>query len=102
MIQPHHTLGLFCPLAQQVESAQQRWEKVGVQSVAIPLLPIADEMTIQTASQRMKTLQPDLILFDCVSYTPRILHFAQNHFQFPMVLASSIAINTLKLVTLIL
>lgn len=66
---PAGTLGLFVPLPEQVESLGEMRARPGLRTVALPLRPLSDAATINSAARRMAAEKPDLAILDCMSYT---------------------------------
>lgn len=66
---PAGTLGLFVPLPEQVESLGEMRARPGLRTVALPLRPLSDAATIDSAARRMAAEKPDLAILDCMSYT---------------------------------
>lgn len=66
---PRGKLGLLLPLAEQTEQLAAKWRRPGLEVAAVPLLPIADDATVDAAAHRLAALNPDLVVMDCISYT---------------------------------
>ncbi len=66
---PSGTLGLFVPLAEQVQTLGEMRTRPGLSTIALPLRPLSDAATIDAAARRMAEAKPDLVIMDCMSYT---------------------------------
>lgn len=66
---PRGRLGLLLPLAEQTEQLVAKWRRPGLEVCAVPLLPIADDATVDEAARRLAAQAPDLVVMDCISYT---------------------------------
>jgi|GEM_PF-2976724 len=62
-------LGVFIPSAAQSQACIDRWQSETRDCVCLPLSPAADDETVRQAAREMASLNPDLILHDCISYT---------------------------------
>lgn len=65
---PHGTVGLFVPLAEQIEKLGEKWRREGLAVHAEHLPPEADDDTARAAARRMARHAPDLVVFDCMGY----------------------------------
>ncbi len=67
---PAGTLGLFVPLSEQVGTLSALRARAGVRVAAVPLRPLSDAAAVDAAARRMAEQGPDLVILDCMSYTP--------------------------------
>lgn len=67
---PKGKLGIFTPLPTQIEQAKSKWIEGQWDVVVEPLLPIESTLELTTAARRMANHRPDLIVMDCMGYTP--------------------------------
>ncbi|BBK29398.1 protein AroM [Stella humosa] len=67
---PAGRLGLLVPLPAQTGALAAKWERPGLEVVAEALLPLADDAEAMAAGDRMAAHRPDLVVMDCISYTP--------------------------------
>lgn len=84
-------LGVFIPAPAQVANAVERWSANGVEAVALPLSPDADEATVEAAARAMKAEAPALVVMDCISYTHAARARAAAIHGAPALLAASVA-----------
>ena len=66
---PRGRLGLFVPLPEQADTLAAARRRPGLDVVAVPLRPHADDAARDTAARAMAAHAPDLALLDCISYT---------------------------------
>jgi protein AroM len=67
---PKGRLGIFTPLPTQTEQAKSKWIQGQWEVVVEPLLPIESTPDLAPAAKRMANHKPDLIVMDCMGYTP--------------------------------
>ena len=67
---PKGRLGIFTPLPTQAEQAKSKWIQGQWEVVVEPLLPIESTPDLAPAAKRMANHRPDLIVMDCMGYTP--------------------------------
>lgn len=88
-LQPHGRLGVFIPLPEQVADAAVRWRAAGYDVAVVALSPNADGPAAAEAARALAATPPDLLVFDCMSYTSIIKHAACRTLGVPGVLAIS-------------
>jgi protein AroM len=74
---PRGRLGLLVPLAEQLGVLTRKWQRPGIEVKADVLAPSADDGAIRRAAEALAAHRPELIVLDCMSYTPatkRIVH----------------------------
>lgn len=86
-LQPQGRLGVFTPLAEQVAKSTARWGAAGYDATVVTLSPNADEAAAGEAGRTFAAAPPDLLVFDCMSYTSAIKHAACRRAGAPGVLA---------------
>jgi protein AroM len=84
---PSGRLGLFVPLPAQMHALARKWERPGVEVVAEPLLPLADDAESMAAADRLAARRPDLVIMDCISYTPAHRAAVRQRLACPVLLA---------------
>ena len=67
---PKGRLGIFTPLPAQIEQAKSKWTQGGWEALVEPLLPVESTLDLEPSARRMAVLKPDLIVMDCMGYTP--------------------------------
>jgi protein AroM len=67
---PRGRLGIFAPLPTQAEQVKSKWTQGQWEVVVEPLLPIDSTPELALAARRMANHRPDLIIMDCMGYTP--------------------------------
>ena len=65
---PRGRLGVLTPLMGQVAGASARWSDATHTAAATALSPQARHDEIDRAAELLRTLEPDLLVLDCVSY----------------------------------
>ncbi|MGE0714113.1 MAG: AroM family protein [Alphaproteobacteria bacterium] len=84
---PAGRLGLFVPLPRQAAALAAKWGRPGIEVIAEPLLPIADEAEATAAADRMAAHRPDLVVMDCISYTVAQRSAVRRRIAAPVLLA---------------
>ncbi len=67
---PRGRLGIFTPLPTQVEQTKSKWIQGEWEVFVEPLLPVETSPELTPAAERMAGHKPDLIVMDCMGYTP--------------------------------
>ncbi|MDP7336113.1 MAG: AroM family protein [SAR324 cluster bacterium] len=80
-------LGVFVPLREQLEKAKKQWTSAGYDAVVEPLSPNASEDDCRQAGDRMVLHDPDLMVFDCISYRSKTKRFVCSVVKKPAILA---------------
>lgn len=80
-------IGVLSPLEEQVPATLDRWTDENHRVSSIALSPNASIDEARQAGQKMQQLAPDLIVFDCVSYTRETKHVVCSTAEKPGVLA---------------
>jgi protein AroM len=75
-LQPQGRLGVFTPLPEQVAKSTARWRADGYDAAVVALSPNADGPAAAEAARALAATPPDLLVFDCISYTSVIKHAA--------------------------
>ena len=68
-ILPSGRLGVIIPLPGQVARASERWSRDWLVSVR-PALPYGPEAQIDEAARDLRGFEPDLVVLDCLGFTP--------------------------------
>ncbi len=63
------SIGVFIPKPQQVANAADRWKAGGFTSEVVALAPDAPDDDVDRAAASMRDLAPDIVVYDCISYT---------------------------------
>ena len=84
---PKGRLGVFVPLPEQIEKLGGRWAKAGYEVTAVALSPNASDDEVRAAAADMAKGRPELIVYDCISYTSAIKRLAGPIAGAPGVLA---------------
>ena len=63
------SVGVFIPKPQQVANAVDRWKAGGFTPNVFALAPDASDDEIDRAAATMRDLVPDIVVYDCISYT---------------------------------
>ncbi len=84
---PAGRLGLFVPLPAQIHALAGKWRRPGVEVVAEPLLPLAGDDEAVAAAERLASRRPDLVVMDCISYTPAQRAAVRRRLACPVLLA---------------
>lgn len=84
---PAGRLGLFVPLPAQAHALARKWQRPGVEVVAEPLLPLAADGDAMAAADRLAARRPDLVIMDCISYTPAHRAAVRRRLSCPVLLA---------------
>nr|WP_321443417.1 AroM family protein [uncultured Cohaesibacter sp.] len=83
-------LGLFVPNEAQVENARKRWADNSVEAFVIALAPDSSDDIVDIAASRMAKAQPDIVLYDCISYPSSLRARAESKHGAKGILASSL------------
>jgi protein AroM len=86
---PQGRLGLLVPAPEQIEKLSQKWRREGVEVVAEALLPSADEADAEAAAAHLAERRPDLLVMDCMSYTPATKAVVKGGVRVPTLLAAT-------------
>ncbi len=84
-----HNLGVFIPKPQQVANAASRWKDGGVEPAVVPLAPDASDAEIDAAAALMRDRAPNVIAYDCISYSHATRLRVRRTCDAPAVVASS-------------
>ncbi|MGE0723093.1 MAG: AroM family protein [Alphaproteobacteria bacterium] len=85
---PEGRLGRFLPLADQLQGGPvKKWDRPGLEVVAHALIPTADAAETAAAADRMAAERPDLVVMDCISYTPVQRAIMRERIGAPVLLA---------------
>lgn len=68
-LQPSGHLGILSPLAEQSEAARHRWARYGHRITNVALSPNAGADDVRETGLELAAASPDLIVYDCISYT---------------------------------
>ncbi|MEF2070322.1 AroM family protein [Consotaella aegiceratis] len=82
-------LGVLVPLAEQVGTMTERWNRDGVDVVAEALQPGSDDATIDEVVETLVARKPDMIVMDCMGYSSTDKARLRRQFDGPVVLAVS-------------
>ncbi len=82
-------LGVFIPKQQQAALAVDRWRASGFDPSVISLAPDASEAEIDQVANRMRDLAPDVVAYDCISYSHATRLRVRKTYDVPAVVASS-------------
>ncbi len=91
---PAGRLGVFTPLEEQQAQSRQRWNAAGYDAAVVALSPNADEVETEAAARDMAAAAPDLLLFDCISYTRETKAIVRRSTGLPGILAITAAART--------
>ena len=94
VVGPKTKLGLFIPNEGQVENARKRWAANGVEAFVIALAPDSSDEKIDKAASTMVETQPDIVLYDCISYPSSLRTRAEMKHGAKGILASSLVART--------
>lgn len=83
-------LGIFIPLAKQAETLAKERARPGVEVVSVVLQPGSGDAARRDAAARMATLQPDLVILDCFSYTRADKRAADAALSCPVLLSAAV------------
>ncbi len=87
---PKGRLGIFIPTPSQVENAENRWGDMGYEVEVLAVQPDAGENDTRQAARRMSDAAPDLVVFDCISYSSKFRQIAAEVCSAPALLAASV------------
>ena len=93
---PAGRLGRLVPLPAQVEGLADKWRRQGIEVVAEALLPISDAAETARAADRLAAQKPDLVVMDCISYTPAQRAVVRERIAAPVLLAVSATAAVLR------
>jgi protein AroM len=88
---PKGRLGIFTPLPTQIEQAKSKWIQGQWEVLVEPLLPVESTLDLAPPAKRMATHKPDLIVMDCMGYTPLMKKRIYEITGIPSILAVSAA-----------
>ncbi|WP_319410922.1 AroM family protein [uncultured Cohaesibacter sp.] len=94
VVSPNTKLGLFIPNEGQVENARKRWAANGIEACVVALAPDSSDETIDKAASTMAEAQPDIVLYDCISYPSSLRSRAEIKHGTKGILASSFVART--------
>ena len=86
-LQPVGQLGVLVPLPSQVAEAEARWSAQGHRVTVFALSPNATPPEASSAGLALADAAPDLLVFDCISYTRQIKRTVCTQAHLPGVLA---------------
>ena len=89
-LQPRGHLGVLSPLASQLVKSRKRWSPKGHRVSVTALSPNASADEALRTGAAFADEPPDMLVFDCVSYTPIIKRALCNALKRPSVLAISV------------
>jgi protein AroM len=84
---PRGRLGLLIPLAEQAEKLGSKWARPELEIVAEALAPSAGADEAAAAAHRLAAHKPDLVVMDCMSYTPATKAWVKGPLGVPALLA---------------
>lgn len=90
-VKPGARFGLFIPNEGQIGNAVGRWADQGIEAHVIALAPDSDGETIDRAAKKMAVFNPDLVLYDCMSYPTSLRQRAEKIYATKSLLAVSLA-----------
>lgn len=94
VVSPKTKLGLFIPNEGQVENARKRWAENGIEACVVALAPDSSDETIDMAASTMARSQPDILLYDCISYPSSLRARIEQTYEAKGILASSLVART--------
>ncbi len=86
---PSGRLGILVPLPEQAPILAAKWRRPGLEVHAEPLKPSAHDAEIEAAAERLAATHPDLVVMDCMSYTPPAKHLTAKIVGVPTLLANA-------------
>ena len=95
-IQRDGSLGVFVPLIEQSEKIKLHWTSLGYDVTIIPLSPNASKKEILRAGDKMSFNNPELMVFDCVSYRTYAKNLILSKVKKPAILAISVIARCLS------
>jgi protein AroM len=95
-ILPEGRLGIFTPLPAQIQQVKSKWAQGRWEVVVEPLLPVDSTPELGPAAERMVRQKPDLIVLDCMGYTPWMKSRIQEITQIHSVLAVTAAARVVQ------
>jgi len=90
-LQPSGAIGVFTPLPEQAAKTEARWRDAGLTPTVVPLSPNAEGKAVEAAARHLVPAQPELLVFDCISYTSQAKRRACETLATPGVLAITAA-----------
>jgi len=87
-------LGVFVPIAEQIEPLGARWRQLGVDVHMECLTPTSGSDAVDRAADRMQAAEPSLLVYDCLSYNQATKRRVEARTGVPGVLAVSAAART--------
>jgi len=93
---PRGRLGLFIPIPEQAEILSEQRSRPGVKVVVEVLRPSADGATTAEAARRLAAHEPDLVVMDCLSYTPATKEIVHQWIGAPILLAVTATCRVLR------
>ena len=84
---PHGLLGLLVPFAEQGEKLAKKWARPGLDVVVEAVVPSAGRDEVAAAARRLGRHKPDLVVLDCMSYTPATKDAVKAEVNVPTLLA---------------
>jgi protein AroM len=88
---PRGRLALCVPLPEQAASLGAARARPGLEVMAVPLRPGADDAARDAAGTALAALAPDLVLLDCISYTRADKARLARHLSCPILLSVAVA-----------
>jgi protein AroM len=88
---PKGRLGVFSPLPEQTALIARKWQRDGVEVVGVTLQPGSDDAAVDAAARAMASLQPDLVVLDCMSYTSANKARVRTSYAGPVILSIAAA-----------
>ena len=91
---PKGKIGVFSPLEEQCAQTKKRWKQRGYEVVSTSLSPNATANEATIAAKAMVNHAPDLLVFDCISYTRETKRIVSSKTSIPAILGISCAIRS--------
>ena len=83
-------LGVLLPLPNQIDEVREKWAAVGSELTFAAASPYADLSAVAAAAEELGRYPPDLIVMDCIGYTPAHKRLVVEATGRPVILSSAI------------
>lgn len=93
---PRGRLGLLIPIPEQAEILSEQRSRPAVEVVVEVLKPSADGAATAEAAKRLAARKPDLVVMDCMSYTPATKQIVHRSIGAPILLAVTATSRVLR------
>lgn len=89
-------IAVLTPDAMQVKQSEKKWKNYVSEVISIPASPYANPKELDAAAERLKDLDVDLIVMDCIGYTEKMKQDLRARTQKNIILSRTIVARLIK------